>query len=217
MRMLRTVNRIDWRTVGRSVFVTLTYPDQFIERTYKARTQQRSLMNRYIEKFAKRKVGIVWRCEWKSRRSGQYKGKLVPHFHLLVCGVAFLPQARVREWWRTILGATGALATDVRAITGEEGAAMYLTKYMAKVDTLDRAAYLNNPYTMGRQWGLSRSKQIPRAKITVNRDLDEEETAFAQFECAKDRPRYNPLLDGGFTLFGNEVEKEFTQRLGKRT
>lgn len=215
MKMLRATARIDWKKVGKSVFVSLTYPDQHIERSYKERSKQRSLMARYIEKYADKKISLIWRCEWKARRSGMYKGMIVPHFHLIVCGVRYLPKALVRRWWRIVLGAKGPLCTDVRALKGEEGAARYLAKYLSKSDALDRAAYLNNPYSMGRHWGITRSKLIPRMPIDVDKPINGDELKFAQEEAKKVRQRYDEKIDGGFTIFGDAEAKRFVKRLVK--
>src|SRR5207253_6592984 len=54
VRMLQVVAAIDWKAAGEILFVTLTYPDCVANATYRERTTQRSLMQRYIEKYAGR-------------------------------------------------------------------------------------------------------------------------------------------------------------------
>jgi len=130
MRLLRLLNRIDWTQHARSLFVTLTYPDEFISRPLSRRTQDRSRFLREVETHVGKKVSSLWRLEWKPRRTGNVVGELMPHFHLVLFDVEFIPHAMVRHWWRTILGvADGPLATDVQRPKTVDGVARYIGKY----------------------------------------------------------------------------------------
>lgn len=161
LRMLRTVASIDWSGAGRSLFVTLTYPDVFADRGLEARTRDRYLFHRSMENYLGRKVCALWRVEWKCRRTGQRIGHAVPHYHLIVLGVPFIQWQAVRSWWRRVLHADGALSTDVRRIGGAGRVARYVCKYAAKPSetlSLDDSSKVNMD---GRHWGIMRKSMVP--------------------------------------------------------
>lgn len=220
MRMLRAVAKINWTTFENSLFITLTYPDQCIESSYRERTKHRYLFHRYIEKHLGRKIPAIWRVEWKPRRSGPNTGKLVPHLHLVVFGVRFIAHGTVRAWWRTILHAVGPLMTDVRKITGESSAAKYICKYVSKIGSLDYAAYLNNNVVNGRHWGFVRKGLIPVHDIAVMTKLTDVEVDSLKACALQAYPDYGKAFDGGFTLFGKHVAErlalEFENRGGHK-
>lgn len=163
IRLLQTISRIDWKKVGESVLVTLTYPDSVKDKTYAQRTQDRNLWLRYMEGFWGRDVATLWRIEWKERKSGDCQGQLAPHIHLIPFGVRFIPWQDVRKWWRSILKVKGPLSTDIRRTNSGEHTARYAAKYSAKeasVGSLDNESYLD---MTGRAWNITRRKLIPWA------------------------------------------------------
>ncbi len=168
LRLLKEIAVIDWRKAGRCLFVTLTYPDTIGCPTYKERTTQRTLVLRRIEKYLGRQVSALWRTEWQDRKSGVRKGQLMPHLHVLLFGVAYLPWSDLRQWWREVLGHGGPIHTFIQLIDGAEGTARYAAKYAAKdasSSSLVSAAYLDN--LCGRSWGMTRKKGVPRfSKVT---------------------------------------------------
>jgi len=82
-RMLELVARVEEAAVP--LAFTLTYPDNFplYREDYKG----------HLEAFCDRMqrrwpgVAIIWKLEFKERQSGTNKGKIAPHYHLLVFGV----------------------------------------------------------------------------------------------------------------------------------
>lgn len=173
IRMLKTIARIDWFAVGKSIMITLTYPDNRKDRTYQERTTDRTLFLKAIEKNLGRKVSALWRTEWKARKSGKAKGQIAPHLHLVMLGEPFICQRFVRQVWRKILKVTGPLATHVSPTADGEHSAKYASKYAAKetVSALDNVAYLE--LSMGRAWGLTRKSAVPFCKKRISRRMSQ--------------------------------------------
>lgn len=79
-------------------FVTLTFPDvvvgQFVGQGLGVFAKY---AKREVDSFFKRLLRVVptasafWRLEWQSRKSGEFEGKLVPHFHLMIWGLESRP------------------------------------------------------------------------------------------------------------------------------
>ena len=211
MRLLRYLNKIDSGRIAKSLFVTLTYPDEVIAMEYPLRTMQRSVFMRYVEGYLGRHVPAVWRIEWEERKSGAYTGKLAPHFHLMLFGVDWIPWREVRNMWRkTIHRPSGPLKTWVRRIFNEDGALRYLSKYVSKYHSLDIATYLNSDIKFGNHWGLLRKDEIPLAPRIIERHLSEKEISIVRKFAAGRWKHYNPETDGGFTLLNPTLVKTFT-------
>lgn len=202
LRLLKFIARIDWTQVMNAVFITLTYPDDKVIRTSRQRNTDRYLFWRYLEKRLARKIPGLWRLEWKARQSGKHRGIILPHFHLLAFNVANVPHKVIREWWRTILGHEGPLATDIRGYTNAEKAAVYAAKYASKgeeLPSLDYGAYLN---ICGRSYGYLRKGLIPLAdKIVVN-DLSDREIRYLMRAASERLEWVRPGTVEGFSLLG---------------
>lgn len=208
MRMLRFLNRVDWTRLDGTLFVTLTYPDSVDVRSYKDRTVDRSRFIRYIEGHTGKHLPVVWRVEWKHRKSGAKVGQLMPHWHLLVCGVKFLAADVVRDFWRKCIGyPVGPLCTDVQLVTGELGAVRYIAKYLSKRASLDISSYLNSGFEFGRHWGVCRKGLVPMSAVTVDRKLTPEEVEFLKVYAASGGRRWSVENDVGFTVFSRDSVK----------
>ncbi len=207
LRMLKRIAVLDWDRGAPWVLISLTYPDDRADRSYRERTRDRYLFHRYMEKYLGKKVGMMWRVEVKPRLTGQHKGKYVTHMHMVVAGVQFIPWQLVRKWWRTILDVEGPLCTDIRRAGGET-AAWYAAKYAAKkqvVCSLDNAAYLNN--LLGRAWGLTRASALPWCPTETWHGVPEL-TAKELRKIASHLMRdYNPEFGGSFTVFGDVAKR----------
>ena len=211
LRLLKAIAHIDWQAQEKYLLVTLTYPDARRESTYRERTQHRYLFHRYIEKHLGRKVAVLWRTEWKVRQSGRDVGQLAPHTHLVLFGVPFLDQKKVRLWWRKILEVQGPLATDVRAANDGIHAARYVAKYVAKKDdvALDYAAYLNN--APGRPWGFLRKALIAWQPKEGVRGLEEGVVLMGRHLARIANPRHRGGGQEGFTIFGPAAKQIFAR------
>ena len=175
LRMLKFVAKVDWGKVEKGSFITLTYPDQYCMRTRKQRNRDRYLFQRHMEKYLGRQVSTLWRVEWLPRKSGQHKGKIRPHIHMIVFGHAEWQKADVRKLWRKALGCSGPLEVDAQPIINGDLVGVYIGKYCGKLSDphiLDNPAYLNSN---GRHWGTTRTKGIPLCEQIVFRDLSEKE------------------------------------------
>lgn len=215
--MLKTIARIDWGKVPYGVFITLTYPDDYYNRGYYERTIDRSRFIRDLEKYADKKIPILWRCEWQRRKTGKHRGLITPHFHMLCMGLRYVPHEDVRRWWRQALCCKGPLATDVRGIKGAEGCGRYLAKYLSKVRSLDNSAYLNKPWMNGRSWGLTRPDLVPFAKKDGDVELTDEEADEMAREYAEWRNMHIPYFNYGFTILGEKRITEFLERVSERS
>jgi hypothetical protein len=81
--MLELLAKVEQTAVP--IFVTLTYPDNF--------PPYREDYNGHLEAFCDRiqrrwpAAAIIWKLEFKARKSGKNKGKIAPHYHLFLFGV----------------------------------------------------------------------------------------------------------------------------------
>jgi len=207
LRMLRTVATIEWRNVKESLFVTLTYPDQYVRATAHERNQDRHWFFRSIENYLDRKVGALWRLEWVPRKSGTLLGTMQAHVHLIVFGVRFIPYQEVNRAWRVALGAVGNVRTDVQKIRGGRDVAKYVSKYCSKKpesSSLVNTTYLNAP---GRHWGMHRRTLIPFANRFLLSSLSAEEIRLAENAACMTFKFFTRGTDQGFSLFGPNGKK----------
>lgn len=216
MRLLRFINQIDWPANGAAVFVTLTYPDEIDHRDYYHRAKDRYLFLRHMEKHLHREIPVIWRLEWMPRKSGARLGQLMPHYHLLVLGQDWLVPRMVRRWWAAAIGHKGGpLATDVKRVTGTDGACRYLAKYVSKCTPLDIAAYHNSGIKFGRHWGVTRKPKIVMRPVECCREISGADLEAMQAFAVESWPNYRPSSSGGFTLLG-EPEATFAAKLGRK-
>jgi hypothetical protein len=95
----RMLDRLNQVSVAADMpdFVTLTFPDNCFEDSITSFSKTAKL---HIDTFLKRlrracpSACGIWRMEFKARKSGEYEGKLFPHFHLLVWG---LPERKLGD------------------------------------------------------------------------------------------------------------------------
>jgi hypothetical protein len=214
LTMLRMTAKVDWFVCSPSVFITLTYPDDRLVTPYEERGKHRYLFHRAMEEYFGRHVPAIWRLEWKPRRSGRYKGYLCPHIHLMIPTVSFIPWRLVRQWWRQAIGARGVLKSWIRRIDGPDGAARYICKYVSKVPSLDYVSYHNNAVTVGRAWGVLRTRQIPRCPVRLYRVMSPAEIDFVKGLRRWTPPADQWWRDAGFTIFGKDVADQVAEILG---
>lgn len=207
LRMLRTVATVDWSRVRASLFITLTYPDSVAMRDMKARNRDRYLFMRHMENYLGKKVGALWRLEWKTRKTGSLAGTMVPHAHLIVFGLGYIPYAMIRKWWRNVLAVDGPLATDVQRIKGGRDVGRYVTKYCSKMpekSSLDNASYLNS---LGRHWGIHRRDLVPWSQRFVMTFLSADEIRLAENAACMTFRYFTRDAGQGFSIFGDNGRK----------
>jgi hypothetical protein len=134
-RLLDVLNMVDAALLGNGLFLTLTYPDVFPADAHQ--------WKRHLDVWCKRlrreypRASVVWRLEWKERLSGVNRGKIAPHFHLLVTGVPRVSLEWLsRSWYETVgsgdirhlqAGTSGTRVRNRRAMMS------YASKYIAKI------------------------------------------------------------------------------------
>lgn len=213
MRMLRFMNKIDWTRITEALFITLTYRDDMLFERKRDRNTHRFLFMRFIEHYLKRQVASIWRCEWKVRKTGECKGMIAPHFHIIVPMVGFVPFMAINQFWKQAAGTDEIIATDVRRVTGHQGALRYIAKYVSKDCYLDKLVYLNNGVELGRSWGVTRKHLIPMCPISVSRELTDAERDRVQLVGKNKLTWYDPADEVGYTLLGDEAVQLFQKIL----
>lgn len=207
LRLLKMVASMDWSSIDCGLFITLTYPPGRVAFNVDTRNKQRFLFHRYMEKHLDREIPLLWRIEWKRRKSGADAGTIVPHFHFLAPGVKWIPKELIRQWWRTIIGHEGHLSTDVQPLMNAKHQALYVSKYCAKMPddhTLDNVPNLN---IRGRHYGFHRRSRIPMAARVTFRDISPGLVAELRATAASVLPSYDCRFDSGFTLLGGRAKK----------
>lgn len=89
----RMLNRLNEVSVGALLpyFVTATLPDDvFDDDVAKFAKKAKVWMDAFLKRLRRVCPSACgfWRIEWKARETGKHVGKLFPHFHLLVWGLA---------------------------------------------------------------------------------------------------------------------------------
>jgi len=207
LRMLRSIACIDWEAIPKSVFITLTYPDQCANRTMRERARDRYLFMRTMENHLERKVGAIWRVEWQARKSGAKKGTLVPHVHVIVFNCRFISKEVVRDGWQRALNVDGPTITWIDGMQNGPKTAKYIAKYCAKpveASVLDNASYLNS---FGRHWGIHRRDQIPWCNRWVIHIPDKRSLEICENAACMTFPYFTRDAEQGFSLFGDRAKK----------
>lgn len=158
MRMIASIER-----QHRPTFITLTYPDLF--------EQDIDVWKRDIDVMGKRlarkmpQAAFIWRIEFKRRKSGENKGSIAPHFHLLAYNASF---REIREFvptaWYGVVGSCNrehlSAGSRVERIYSFGGIMRYVGKYISKDDIFP-------PGWAGRVWGIIGRSNMPFAVRVV--------------------------------------------------
>lgn len=99
-RMMNSMNSVSCGA-PLPAFVTLTFPDIVLAPFFSGDGLGvlAQYSKRQLDSFVKRLLRVspgasaFWRLEWQSRKSGDFEGWLVPHFHLMVWGLESRPVA----------------------------------------------------------------------------------------------------------------------------
>lgn len=216
LRMLKRLATVHWEGVGPSLFVTCTYPDDYVITTKEERTRQRSRLLRDMEKHLGREFGALWRNEWVVRKSGKLMGTMAPHVHLIVFDCKWFDCHQLNQLWRVVLRADGYLRTEVERIRGQRDVAKYAAKYCAKVNpdhSLVIASYLN---IEGRHWGIHRADLIPWCVRTWDLRFTPDEIELLENAAATKIPYFPKGTRSGFSLFGPVVKKVVAEIRARR-
>jgi hypothetical protein len=206
-RLLKFIHTVDTEKYPDALFVTLTYPDEFINRSKRQIVQDKQIWLRKLEQFAGGPVCGLWRIEWIERKSGHHVGHHFPHYHFLLFDIGFIPYTEVNAWWKEAIGHVGYIRTEVKRLTGTDGAALYVSKYVAKREqspSLVIPAYLG---AIGRHYGYHRKRRIKLQKVDEYPEPDPEAVAMI-VEAARVAFRDKKVCSGeSFTLIGNTAKE----------
>ncbi len=122
------------------LFGTTTYPDIFPDEAEKFKRDIRALIERLKRRFLM--VGLLWRLEFKKRKSGVNAGKVAPHFHWLLWNVplkfdfksetgkwAKISKGRDGKWRETVNFYDGdKIATVVNPLSGQDRFTEWLSR-----------------------------------------------------------------------------------------
>lgn len=207
LRMLRTIASVNWGNVKQGVFITLTYPDAYADRSIRERTTDKYLFLRYLENYLGKKIGVLWRIEWEPRKSGKRSGLLTAHWHLILFGVRFVSKEIVREFWTCVLRASGPVVTWIEGIKSGKKLARYVGKYCSKLpdsSVLDNASYLNS---LGRHWGINRRELVPWFPRFMIPFLDSKDIHLVENLACMTFKYFTRGTEQGFQVFGANALK----------
>ena len=147
-------------------FVSLTYADEALFNKDGRRISHPADWKRHLEMLRKRiernfpDLKGLWRIELKNRKSGEFVGKIAPHYHILIWNIdpdfvvdngTTFEQWLQQAWFEildTELQKHFEHGTHVSQVKSTRHAIFYVSKYVAKMDDefFDR-------YLIGRRWG----------------------------------------------------------------
>jgi len=140
----------------RPLFVTLTYTDEVFFGASLTYSQVKSDLDSFSKRLERlgSDLGLIWKLETETRKSGNHIGKIAPHFHLIIDGYTG-DVAEFRQWlgqaWFEILrvhcARTRQPRIDVQVAKSRCHACYYVSKYVAKAvptNQAERAAYYNS-------------------------------------------------------------------------
>lgn len=151
-RMLDLLNSINRQKAPIPLFLTLTYPDVFPEDMVLVKKHIKTFRERFERKWGR--YPVIWRLEFKRRKSGKNRGKVAPHLHFLF--FRDLEPSVMYEWlsrsWYEVVGSGDPRhlrsGTRVEKVHSWRGVLSYAAKYMGKLEQLQ------GPESPGRFWGV---------------------------------------------------------------
>jgi hypothetical protein len=139
-RMMQCLAKVVLEEALLPQFATTTYPDIFPEEAEKFKRDIQTLIERIKRRFPG--VGLLWRLEFKVRKSGKNKGKVAPHLHWLLWNVprsfdfkpepgkwAKISRGRDGTWRETVKFYDGdRIATTVKPLSGQDRFTEWLSR-----------------------------------------------------------------------------------------
>ncbi|MEH0022398.1 MAG: hypothetical protein V6Z89_22290, partial [Desulfobacter sp.] len=162
LRLRKRAARID----DLALWIDFTFADDVMEtKTITERAEFSYYCLKRLMKYTKETFGLhlIWKREYKARRSGKNKGEIIPHFHVLFGG---LTPKQDKVWlsictqllikWVEITGTQNDNAYVVainkksfRRIHNPKHATCYISKYFSKDEPLE----IPEDESIGRCWG----------------------------------------------------------------
>lgn len=213
------------RTLGLSVWIDLTFADdvisglQFPDRV----AFSYSCLNQFQRVLRARGIHYIWKKEIERRKSGDFIGARVPHYHIVLCG---LSEDQKNNWqklcielltiWVGITGTQHPKALQValktkngvpqsfRLISNVKVAIRYISKYFSKTFPVVGRDETKEPESIGRCWG--NSKGLPVAAPCIIHLRPEESVKFRRFF----RKLINPPKNSRFFGLREQLIKGFS-------
>lgn len=215
-------------------FVTLTFTDEALQKMIPHLGSIKyalDLLQRRIQRHDSQ-LAHIWRIEWVDRKSGTLKGRIAPHFHLIIDGEV-RDNKKFHEWlkdaWMEVLQNwcpnTRKPIVDYEIARSRKHAGYYVSKYVAKTDdiwqeieqsgiNLDCEPFHKHCSVMGKHWGKSDNwNESPGEGISLTW---KQIIAFKRLIRGWQRrrnPRYARILakiapENGFSVFGFGLEQK---------
>ena len=203
LRLRKRASRVD----DLALWIDLTFADDvMVDKSISERASSSYYNLKRLTKYVKDTFGmhLIWKREYKPRKSGENIGEVIPHFHVLFGGMS---QDQKSKWcaisiqilmqWVKITGTTNDRAIEVavhrksfRRIENPKHATCYISKYFSKDEPID----LPEGETIGRCWGTS--SNCPDVKPHIV-DLTQEES----FKLTRHMIRKKKLPKGSFVRY----------------
>jgi len=179
-RMIETMASV--RNTGGMLFLTMTFDDSVLMDLDSNLLPMFETFRRRFER-AYPTWAALWRKEWQDRKSGDFIGTFVPHYHFIIMtGVHYEKQelealsqsfaAWGKDAWHEITSSSDenhlVYGFDVSPIKSRKHAYYYVSKYIAKQDSKGEFA--------GRHWG-----RIGRLDCSVSETFSLEESEYIVF------------------------------------
>lgn len=201
-RLLKLVASVDWDDAGHCYFLTLTYPDHYLDLHPRQISIHRWMFQRLLENFAGKQISVLWRVEWKPRKSGKWVGQPMPHLHMITFRERYLTETHVASWWGKAIGWENYLDVTCEYMKTPKQVGLYVAKYVGKLSPiLGNASYLSK-IPPGRQWGKHRGSAFPLAEIRAARFRESTITDWCRQKSLEGRPALNDYGNESFTLLG---------------
>jgi hypothetical protein len=165
---------LDRKALADSIFITLTYPEEFpAPDDHAIYKQHLRVFLQALQREQGKGIAGVWKLEFQKRDAA--------HYHLLIMGyTGDLLELRqwVKERWVEIVGTTGTekvkhlkAGTGTKPAESLKGALSYLAKYISKEDQTRPGNFT------GRYWGKFNRQALPVSPVEVIELEDEKEVA----------------------------------------
>jgi len=194
-RMIETMASV--RNTGSMLFLTMTFDDSVLLDLNDNLLPMFETFRRRFER-AYPTWAALWRKEWQDRKSGEFVGLFVPHFHMIIFTGVHYEKAELealsesfsvwgKEAWHEITSSADenhlVYGFDVSPIKSRKHAYYYVSKYVAK--------HSNHGEFSGRHWG-----RIGKLDCSVSETFSLEEDEYIVFRRLIKRwlkTRTNPL------------------------
>jgi hypothetical protein len=209
MRLRRLLASIAWERSGKVLWATVTYPDGCVEEAdHKQRNIHRAVFMRSLENYLGCQIPAIWRQEWVIRKSGEYAGKPVPHYHFLIAGIKFIPHEVFNAAWRAAINRREEyVRTSIEGADSCGGIQMYLSKYLSKDAcpcSLVIVAYHNK---IGRSYGILRREKFEYHDPHTEQFSGSEALRHVSRVAQKYLPERTAYDGGSMTIFFNSMDE----------